>query len=115
MKRWTLLSLLFALGLAASTCIAQLPPPDKAKAEAAEHARTLATLALPNVKALRAAITFLQVTYGSRYPRGAEFLDQLAALEKVPNATALAALQREALIANPLVSGQPILFATHYQ
>ena len=117
MKRWTLLSLLFALVMegGTSTCIAQITPSDKAKAEAAEHARILATLALPDVKALRAAITFLQVTYGSRYPRGAEFLDRLAVLEKATNATALAALQWEALIANPLVSGQPILFATHFQ
>ena len=117
MKQWALLSLLFAFGLGwdASTCIAQKAGPDQANAGADEHARILAALALPDIKALREAIVFLQATYGSRYPRGAEFLDRLASLEKEPDATALAALQREALIANPLVSDHPILFATHSQ
>ena len=81
----------------------------------AKQAQEIAALAVPDVKAMREAITFLQATYGARYPRGAEFLSRLADMEKTPDAAALAALQKEALIANPLVSGQPILFATHHQ
>lgn len=59
--------------------------------------------------AVRAAIEDLMATYGNEYPRGKEFLARLDAGEPLP------ALQREALAANPLVSGQPILFVTRNQ
>ena len=64
---------------------------------------------------LRAAIQDLMRTFPDRYPRGANYLARLAALEKAPDAAALAALRREALTANPLVSGQPILYVSRAQ
>ncbi|MFZ2640913.1 MAG: hypothetical protein WA117_07975 [Verrucomicrobiia bacterium] len=61
---------------------------------------------------LRAAINDLVATFGPRYPRGAEFLKRLDA---GVNAQEFAAFQREALVANPLISGQPILFIVRRQ
>ena len=116
MKRYSSFSIfLLALAIQSGAIIAQSAPANKAAQLKAEQAEAIAVLAVPDISAMRNAITFLQTTYGNRYPRGAEFLSRLAALEKTPDAAGLAALQKEALIANPLVSGQPILFATHYQ
>ncbi|VGO19722.1 HzsA-related protein [Pontiella sulfatireligans] len=61
--------------------------------------------------AVRAAIEDLMATYGDDYPNGRNYLKKLegaddAQLEKV---------QREALAANPLISGQPILFVVRRQ
>lgn len=66
---------------------------------------------------LRLAIADLADTFGPRYPRAEGFLRRLAALERQPEKPIgeLLALQREALIANPLVSGQPILFVVRHQ
>jgi hypothetical protein len=76
---------------------------------------------------LKLAIVDLRDTFGARYPQGDELLQRLAALETklaavADDATAraqiqaaLAALQREALLANPLVSGQPLLFVVRSQ
>jgi len=64
--------------------------------------------------ALRATIHDLIKTFGDKYPRGAEFLAQLDKL-KDDRSEAFRTLQREALIANPLVSGQPILFVARQQ
>jgi hypothetical protein len=90
-------------------------------------------LALPLVGAgtnefgsLRAAILDLQATFGPKYGRAPEFLTRLADHERVfqqglqgPQAEAFqrsfAFLRREALVANPLVSGQPILYAARRQ
>lgn len=64
-------------------------------------------------QSLRLAITDLMTTYGTRYPRGKEFLDKLAALE--PTLTtpegqkAYAALKTEALMANPLLDFDKLL------
>ncbi|MFA7003040.1 MAG: hypothetical protein WC429_03285 [Verrucomicrobiia bacterium] len=63
-----------------------------------------------NSATLRAAINDLVATFGPRYPKGAEFLRRLDA---GASAQEFAALQREALVANPLVNGQPILFAAN--
>ena len=73
--------------------------------------------------ALRAAITDLASTFGSSYPRGAEFLERLERLApKLQAATVADAdlaefqqLQRDALLANPLVSGQPFVFVVRQQ
>ena len=54
---------------------------------------------------LRAAVTDLMATHGDKYPNGKEYLARLAAIGA--DAAAFKALQREALVANPLVSGQP--------
>jgi hypothetical protein len=61
---------------------------------------------------LRLAIEDLSRSFPDRYRRGGEFLDRLA---QATNEDAFAALQREALVANPLVSGQPILFVSRPQ
>lgn len=74
---------------------------------------------------LRAAIEDFAATFGDRYPRGQELLDRLdhvlsrlsrASLEEVEEiGEAFESLRREALLANPLVSGQPILFVARPQ
>ena len=58
------------------------------------------------VKSLRLAIEDLIATFGSGYPRGREYLERLRGTD----AANFAKLQREALVANPLVSGRPLLF-----
>jgi len=74
---------------------------------------------------LRAAIADLTATFADRYPHGGDYLRRLADLQRQMSSggpadrTAIQArfeaLQREALIANPLVSGQPIVFVVHTQ
>ena len=74
-----------------------------------------ATPAEPNSRAsLRAAIEDLRSTFGGRYPKGKEFLKRLDDLP-AGDAPAFLALQKEALVANPLVSGRAILFVTRSQ
>ena len=80
---------------------------------------------LPGVEPLRAAIEDLAETFKGRYPNGREYLARLDRLQNEaekadgPRGEALRAefdkLKREALIANPLVSGQPILFVVRPQ
>ncbi len=75
--------------------------------------------------ALRGAIEDLTTTFADRYPLGPEFAARLGQLEKrfavakpgdhPPLREQFDALRREALIANPLVSGQPILFVVRPQ
>ncbi len=55
---------------------------------------------------LRLAITDLAATHGDRYPRAAEFMERL---ERVGDEVEFAALQREALLANPLLDFDGIL------
>ena len=93
------------------------------EAERAKERRIRATR--QQNRPLREAIEDLSATFGDRYPKGAEFLarlDQL--LQRAAEATPedlegilaeLESLRCEALIANPLVSGQPILFVTRAQ
>jgi hypothetical protein len=82
-------------------------PPDK------KAPKPLPPLPSPgNAATLRAAINDLIATFGSRYPKGAEFLKRLDA---GASGQEFAALQREALTANPLISGQPILFVVRHQ
>jgi hypothetical protein len=78
-----------------------------------------------DLERLRRAIEDLDATFGPRYPRGAEFLARLDRIQARlagarPDAPAeltreFEKLRREALIANPLVSGQPILFEVRAQ
>ena len=65
--------------------------------------------------ALAAAIGHLRQTFGARYPGAEEFLNRLALVRESGDRDAFAALRREALLANPLVSGRPILFVTRPQ
>ncbi len=74
---------------------------------------------------LRTAIEDLTATFGPRYPKGKEYLarlDQLAqAVAEADGQEAarlggeLESFRREALVANPLVSGQPLLFVVRDQ
>ena len=59
--------------------------------------------------AVRAAIEDLMDTHGANYPRGEEFLKKLDA------GADLVALQREALLANPLLRDQSLLFTMRRQ
>jgi hypothetical protein len=80
---------------------------------------------LPGAAALRAAIVDLTETFADRYPRGRDYLARLDRLERRAQGATKAdaakigakldALRREALLANPLVSGQPILFVVRRQ
>ncbi|HYW79974.1 MAG TPA: hypothetical protein VE890_10385, partial [Thermoguttaceae bacterium] len=75
--------------------------------------------------ALRRAIKDLSKTFPEQYTNGKEYLARLDRIqEKIQKATGpqidelqkeLDALTREALIANPLVSGQPIVFVVRQQ
>ena len=75
--------------------------------------------------ALRAAIEDLMTTFGDRYPGGSQYLIKLGDIEHRINEAGQADtakieaefvnLQRKALIANPLVGGQPILFVVRRQ
>ena len=71
----------------------------------------------PETVALRSAITDLGTTFGARYPGGKAFLARLDALEQLAALPPeeLDKLRREALIANPLVSGQPLLYVVRNQ
>ena len=73
--------------------------------------------AAPDVLALRRAIADLTEHWGDRYPRGQEFLNRLDALEKQPRFSlpAFERLKSEALLANPLLTAQPILFVVRAQ
>ncbi len=74
---------------------------------------------------LRKAIADLQITFGAGYGRGGEFLERLGRIEAhwgsdvAADRTAAEAeferLEREALLANPLVAAQPILFVVRQQ
>ena len=74
---------------------------------------------------LRAAIKDLMVTFPDRYPKGATFLKRLddverraaegSAAERQKVAEEFSALHREALLANPLVNQQPVLFIVRPQ
>ncbi len=74
---------------------------------------------------VRQAIEHLTAAYGERYSKGGEYLARLERLEDaLVTATGdeagrlreqVEALRREALVANPLVSGRPILFVVRQQ
>lgn len=71
---------------------------------------------------LRAAIADLTETFGERYPDGPAYLARLKKIEPGlagddPDAAqaAFEALQREALVANPLIAGQPWLIEVREQ
>lgn len=73
---------------------------------------------------LRAAIGDLIATFGDRYPQGPQYLERLnriagagegATEERAKSIEEFELLRREALTANPLVSGQPILYVVRPQ
>ncbi len=87
--------------------------------------RLQAAIRESNLPALRLAIADLSRTMPDRYGRGPEFLARLDALvQRLAAATAdqwpelvrdLESLRRETLVANPLVSGQPLVFVVRHQ
>lgn len=64
--------------------------------------------------ALRAAVADLSATFDCGYPGGAEYLARLDALPP-GDAAALDSLRREALLANPLLCRQPLVFVSRRQ
>ena len=94
-QRWTIacVFVFFILGFVST------PEPVCAKSNIPEEERT----------ALKAAIEDLIDTFGNRYPNGDKYLAKLRSIKRDDHSGFLK-LQREALVANPLVSGQPILF-----
>ncbi|MHC5162245.1 MAG: HzsA-related protein [Planctomycetota bacterium] len=59
-----------------------------------------------NIESLRLAIDDLMQTFGDQYPDGQFYLDQLESIDE----DGFEALQRRALLTNPLISGQPLLY-----
>jgi len=74
-----------------------------------------AKVAAEEVLALTAAIEDLSRTFGDKYPDGGEYLAKLRDIERRGNQAQFESLRREALIANPLISGRPILFVVRQQ
>jgi len=80
---------------------------------------------LPGAEALRAAIVDLQTSFPHRYAHAGDYLARLDGLEKLAAAKQAGtanelraqfdSLKREALVANPLVNGGPILYVVRSQ
>lgn len=66
-------------------------------------------------RALEAAIRDLARTFGRDYPEAEAFLRRLDRLRESDDRAGFEELRRDALIANPLISGQPILFVVRPQ
>ena len=74
---------------------------------------------------LRAAVEDLTATFGTRYPNGSKYLERLGDLQRQEASSGVKdrertkalfeAIRRDALIANPLVCGQPIVFVVRKQ
>ena len=62
----------------------------------------------PNFRALRSAIEDLAATFGPKYPNAREYLARLDGIERTGKGDFIA-LQREALLANPLLDGLQLL------
>ncbi len=75
--------------------------------------------------AVRLAVNDLMATFAGRYPKGQQYLARLDGIEGAMRAAAgpkveelqrqFDSLRREALLANPLLSGQPLLFVVRAQ
>jgi len=88
-------------------------------------AERLPAAELAGAESLRAAIADLAQTYGDRYGQGRQYLarlDELQSRARQAGAEAIAeiekdfeALRREALLANPLVGAQPLLYVVRPQ
>lgn len=85
----------------------------------------ICAFAADDAQTLRKAITDLTQKHGIRYPHGQDWLYKLNTLEKNLTTSSngeasrfeaqLTQLRREALLGNPLISGQPILFVVRQQ
>jgi len=110
-KRLTVFSFVAIIALALA-CPADAP--------GAPKARPKALPSVGNPETLRAAITDLSATFGKRYPKALELLARLDDIEKRMQAgealqEEFIELQRQALLANPLVADHPILFISRPQ
>ena len=82
----------------------------RSKPKGPSRPRSAPSTAMGTPASLRLAVRDLAATFGRRYPKGAEYLERLAAIEKKMAAKDAAAtgefiaLQREALGANPLLA-----------
>ena len=100
-----------------------LPKPKPRRRRAAKAPRALPSSGSPET--LRSAVADLTARFGPRYPKAGEVLAKLPDIERrLASADESArgkargefeALQREALLANPLVSAQPVLFVARPQ
>lgn len=86
------------------SCFVSTPKPASGQSNIPEEEKT----------ALKAAIEDLIDTFGDRYPNGGEYLTELRSVTKA-DYDGFLKLRRKALVANPLVSGQPILFIMRRQ
>ena len=105
-----------ALALGASALGARRTNAAEKRKAAQQNARPVQEVTLGTPESLRLAISDLVGTYGKRYPNGASYLRRLDALEAgMKNAASPAfqaeflALQRQALLANPLLEFDRIL------
>ena len=72
------------------------------------------------IKQLKGSIEFLSSSFPKTYPNGELYLLKLAELKKLTDTGSeviqdFRQLQREVLLANPLISGQPLLFVARHQ
>jgi hypothetical protein len=72
----------------------------------ARHRYPSGTSSSSSAKSLRLAIEDLMQTFGNRYPDGHKYLEKLQSIDE----EGFAKLKREALLDNPLVSDQPLLY-----
>lgn len=104
-------------------------PPDNKRPPASPYAMTAQAACEARLQSVRLAIVDLLDTFGARYPKADEYLDRVAALQgelqqtgrpggrrKLKETAAdVDAVSREALLANPLLSRQPILYVSRDQ
>ena len=107
---WMIIVTITMVVVGAEWCWAAKPKP-KAKAKV-----PLPQADKPELEAVRLAIEDLIETFGDRYPRGREYLNRLEALEKADGSNdraaevKLAELREEALLANPLLDFEKLIF-----
>jgi len=100
-------------------------PADAEKPPPSPYETNLRESCLRRLTSLRLAVNDLHQTFGERYPKWREYLERVDRLEVEVGATHQAAsagisrqvddLAREAMVANPLVSGQPIVYVSREQ
>lgn len=126
MRGTILLTATFAASVAALTCVGRSHVEATADPQQVQASTGPLEAARAVLAPTRAAVRDLMQTFGDQYALGGHYLDRLAGMERRLEAGAtsqqlgqlrqeLLALQREALIANPLVSGQAILFVVREQ
>ncbi len=104
-------------------------PADSSRPPASPYAMTSRTACEARLQSLRLAVTDLKDVFDTRYPKAGEYVGRITALEgelrgigsrekprKLKELAAdVDALSREALVASPLLSDQPILYVSREQ